>query len=132
MSIRIAALAYADDTVWVGCSKANTESIIATSQEFFCINDIDINGKKSELIVVNPQHDPNNIPSQVEMGKIPTTIISKALHEETRYLGAYFTATMGNKHNERRVRAEISKFIRLINFKKVSNSHVVYLANIVL
>src|SRR5277367_2004352 len=132
MSIRIAALAYADDTVWVGRSKANTESIIATSQEFFCINDIDINGKKSELIVINPQHDPNNIPPQVEMGKTLTTVLSKAPHEETRYLGAHFTATAGNKHNERRVQAEISKFTKLINFKRVSNSHVVYLANVVL
>src|SRR5204862_2262077 len=47
LSARSAASAYMDDTVWIATSKEQAQTIIDTSNGFFDINDIVINGDKS-------------------------------------------------------------------------------------
>ena len=53
LSHRQAVLAYADDTTWIAKSKEELQEIINISNEFYKINDIKINSKKSELIAIN-------------------------------------------------------------------------------
>ena len=48
-----AVLAYADNTTWIARSKDELQKIVDISNEFYEINDIEINSKKSELVVVN-------------------------------------------------------------------------------
>jgi len=46
----VSTLAYADDTTWVAESKTALQKIIQVSNSFFTLNDIEINGAKSEAI----------------------------------------------------------------------------------
>ena len=48
-----AALAYADDMTWIARSKTELQRIVNISREFYKINNIEINSKKSELLVLN-------------------------------------------------------------------------------
>ena len=48
--VMVSALAYADDTTWVAESKTALQKIIQVSNSFFALNDIEINGAKSEAI----------------------------------------------------------------------------------
>ena len=48
-----AVLAYADDTTWIARSKEELQKIINTANEFYTLNNIKINSKKSELLVFN-------------------------------------------------------------------------------
>ncbi|CAB5373723.1 unnamed protein product [Rhizophagus irregularis] len=66
--IRTAASAYADDTQWIAKSKNEARKITLIADEFFDINDIKINGEKSEIIVVNSE-DNNEEERFIEIGK---------------------------------------------------------------
>ena len=66
-----AVLAYADDTTWIAKSKEELQRIINISNKFYEINDIEINSKKSELIVMNSDK------KKVEKEDQPAVIVGK-------------------------------------------------------
>ena len=57
-SITVSSLAYVDDTVWVACSKLQAQRMLDLAMDFFYINDIAINVKKTVLMVINPSSSP--------------------------------------------------------------------------
>ena len=61
-SVPVSALAYVDDTVWLACSQAGAHRMLSVAMEFFELNDIAVNAKKTVLIVLNPTVDPEASP----------------------------------------------------------------------
>ncbi|CAG8797372.1 1252_t:CDS:2, partial [Gigaspora margarita] len=79
----MAVVAYADDTTWVVPNKQVIEKTLSIANEFFYINNIQINVKKSNLIVFNPK-------TKVEERSITfgsDSISDKKPHNITRLLG---------------------------------------------
>uniref|UniRef100_U9U0R0 Reverse transcriptase domain-containing protein n=1 Tax=Rhizophagus irregularis (strain DAOM 181602 / DAOM 197198 / MUCL 43194) TaxID=747089 RepID=U9U0R0_RHIID len=105
--IRTAASAYADDTQWIAKSKNEARKITLIADEFFDINDIKINGEKSEIIVVNPE-DNNEEERFIEIGKNRDKVTANKGSVPIRILGVWFKADKGDKHTEGIVKKEIS------------------------
>ena len=57
-SITVSSLAYVDDTAWLAHSKVQAQRMLDLAMEFFHLNDIAINTKKTVLVVINSSSDP--------------------------------------------------------------------------
>ncbi|CAG8759116.1 15500_t:CDS:2, partial [Rhizophagus irregularis] len=90
---------YADDTQWIAKSKVEATKISLIANEFFDINDIKINGGKSEIIVVNPE-DSNENERFIEIGKNKDKVFANKGSDAIRILGVWFKADKGDKHTE--------------------------------
>ncbi|CAB4429027.1 unnamed protein product [Rhizophagus irregularis] len=53
--LRVPVIAYMDDTSYLDNSGDKIQASINIATQFYHFHDVDINGKKSELIVINPK-----------------------------------------------------------------------------
>ena len=131
-SWRQTAIAYADDTVWLAKSKSEMEKIISIAEEFFKINDIKINGKKSELIVINRRRNTNAPEEDAQIAIAGVAVKAKRKTEATRYLGIWISEKSGKECKTEVARKEIAQLTKAIKKKKMSLGQLVYINNKVL
>ncbi|GBC25678.2 zinc finger BED domain-containing protein RICESLEEPER 2-like [Rhizophagus irregularis DAOM 181602=DAOM 197198] len=129
--IRTTASVYADDTQWIAKSKNEARKITLIADEFFDINDIKINGEKSEIIVVNPE-DNNEEERFIEIGKNRDKVTANKGSVPIRILGVWFKADKGDKHTEGIVKKEISTVLGAIRRKHITHMQAIYIINMVL
>src|SRR6266496_5368050 len=87
-NLTIPAQAYMDDTSFMGRSREDIQASIKIANQFYSIHDIFINGKKCDLIVINP-----SIPKSIQSVIIgQDEILVKATRKEIRYLGIWISA----------------------------------------
>ena len=127
-------MAYADDTTWVAKSKEELSQIIKISDEFYELNDIEINGKKSELLVINPYQTKHQKDKEIsiEVGKNKDIVYAKRGSEAIRHHGVWLSEKGKNKYSAKVIARKITKICKAIKFKRVSVSQLVYLNNNVL
>ena len=127
-------LAYADDTTWVARSKEEMQKIVDISSEFYELNDIEINSKKSELLVLNSNHKNkgSNTCLEIVIGKSKEPVQAKRGKEVIRHLGVWISEKGGKECNEAIIMKEIARMCKAILWKKASVSQLVYLNNSVL
>jgi hypothetical protein len=129
-NLRIAVIAFADDTGWIGSNRQNIMRIIVISNEFFNLNNIKINGKKLELIVFN-----TSVPKEekfVIIRQDQSIVRAVNSRKPVRYLEVYFTVRQDNKHNINIVHQEISSLIHTLKTKHMTTAHIVYINNKIL
>ncbi|EXX56022.1 hypothetical protein RirG_219970 [Rhizophagus irregularis DAOM 197198w] len=79
------------------------QEIVDIANEFYLINDIDINAKKSELIIINPTVEKQE--QNIELGRDRSIV--QATNDEIRYLGVWFS----NKPSRRRWMQRLSTIV---------------------
>src|SRR6266487_4073715 len=133
LSHRQAVLAYADDTTWIAKSKKELQEIINISNEFYEINNIEINSKKSELIAININKKCKGEDQlAIIVGKSQNKVYAKKETDLARHLGVWISSRGKPSLSLNIVRNEVSRMCRAIKWKKASTSQLIYLNNSVL
>src|SRR5260364_386276 len=126
--IRVSVLAYADDTTWIARSKNEIEKIIEMANQFFRINDIEINGKKSKLAVLNMLNTKED--RNVKFGD--AIVKAEENMSEIKFLGVYLYTKKELPIIKKKIRKLISLFAHTLEKKQIMVSQLVYINNQVL
>jgi len=110
-SLRISGLAYADDTVWIARNKHDLEEIMKIAHSFFELNDLQINGSKSELIILNGPRKPEDRVVTVGLGASAARVHAALPNDMVCYLGVYLTEKGGSKHVIKSIKTEIADLL---------------------
>jgi hypothetical protein len=120
-----ATVAFADDTTWIAESKEQMERTIEIAEEFFELNDIQINGKKSKLIILNTKEAKEN--RRIKLGN--EWIYEEDGNKITRFLGIW----LNNKLKETLIKAKAKELVRStvegLRAKKMTIAQVAYINN---
>ncbi|PKC55197.1 hypothetical protein RhiirA1_403076 [Rhizophagus irregularis] len=66
------------------------------------------------------------------MGTNNDLVVAKKPSQESKYLGVYIKSQAGSSHIVKRVKNEIKSMVNLLKYKKITESQVVYVNNVVL
>ena len=119
--------AFADDTIWIGKSRQCLQNIVNLSSSFFVLNDIEINGDKSELLYIGPKKD--NSSMSITMGKDNSTIIPPGNNTPIRYLGCWFKRNKGHTHILNKAITIIKEHSSLLKYKQTTAAQITYINN---
>jgi hypothetical protein len=99
-------LAYMNDTSYLDSSGDKIQTSINIITQFYQFYDIDINGKKSELIVINLKLSRDEL--YITIGRDNSRI--QATDKEIRYLGCYFSSFRSRKRSIKRIKDIIESY----------------------
>ena len=91
--VRQAVVAFADNTTWIASSKEQLKEIIKIAEDFFKINNIQINLSKSKLITINTKSNIKECKVIVDKQEVYTTKEKEAV----RFLGIWIGQKVGKK-----------------------------------
>ena len=124
--VTVSSLAYVDDTVWVAHSKSSAHCMLQLAMEFFQLNDIAINVKKTVLMVVNPSTDPTVDPLMFGAPAIPLVPIPAS--EGTRYLGYHISADGQMRTQKQLISGLVTAFTNQLLLKRVQTCRLYILS----
>ena len=111
-----AVLAYANDTTWITRSKMELQKISNIANEFYKINDIEINSKKSELIVLNSNTKEKKAKDTLTIivGKSYDRVTAKKNSELARYLGVWILSKKNQNDSLSIIKNEVSRMCKIL------------------
>src|SRR3954454_5851353 len=110
-----------------GKEQKPSTKIIDISNEFFLLNDIKINGAKSEILIINPK-----IPEEerfLTMGSENVIVRAVPKKQDVRFLGVWINAEFCKKNNVNRLTEIVNDFVAVTKGKKATITQFKYLYN---
>jgi hypothetical protein len=127
--INVPAKAYMDDTTLITSNQDNMEQSLEIADEFYLLNDIQINHGKAELLLRKEDNDNDNNAVMLEFNNKSITIIPKKSSESMRILGVYFNINNKRQFLLNFIRKIIIDFTNLIRNKDISEKIIKYAWN---
>ena len=125
-SWRQAVLAYADDTTWIAKDKAQMEKIIHIAEEFFQLNDIQINSSKSKLVIFN-----SSLNKTLRVLKFGGEEIKEENENQiSRFLGVWINSQLKDAYIKAKAKGIVRGTVLNLAPKKLTLSQLSYLNNI--
>jgi hypothetical protein len=129
LNLKVGALVYMDDSTWIGSSETDLRKSLEIAEEFFELNDIQINTKKTKLITINKSKRWKSIGITHFVGE---KIIAEDPKDAIRLLGIWISEAKGKKHQKMKIKQLIGDGARLIRRKLITQEIARYLINQVL
>src|SRR5215216_5268803 len=117
-SIKIATLAYMDDTLWIAKSQEDLSQILNIADKFYKLNFIKVNWDKSVLLI---NHKKNDRPFSCLINDKPTHITPLSHKESTRYLGVWISLFRNKTYTYKMLSNEIKCAITVMLKKKLTD-----------
>src|SRR5271154_2790399 len=127
----IASQAYMDDTTWISNSKEHLESILTIADDFYTLNNIKVNKKKSVLFVYgNKEYDKINAP-EVNLYFGNNHILIKPVHKSISItiLGVWFNMNFSKSFVFNQAKEIIKKACKLMRYKHLTEHQALYIFN---
>src|SRR5438552_6734263 len=121
----IATSAFMDDTTWLASCQEELQQIIKTAEEFYTINDIQINSKKSALLIINGTEQDRQSGIILHGEKI----FGEAPDSPVRILGIWHSAKGNKKHQIDFIKQKINHTNNLIKTKFITDKQARYIIN---
>src|SRR5437868_10655489 len=120
--------------IWIARPEKELKKIIDISNEFYELNDIEINSKKSELLVLNRKENDTERGStpRIKVGEKKEIVQVKKVKEAIRHLGVWISEKGSKECNETVITREVARMCKVLVWKKASVSQLVYLNNSIL
>jgi hypothetical protein len=115
-----------DDTTWINHKQQQLESILTVADDFYTLNNIQVNKTKSVLIT-NAIKDGS--PVTLQFGTDSIVIKPCKPNESTRVLGVWINIKLKHQFVKAQVKDEITKACRLMKFKRLTDQHLLYIFN---
>ncbi|CAG8853881.1 3991_t:CDS:1, partial [Gigaspora margarita] len=100
-----AVLAFADDMTWLASNKSQLEQILQIAEDFYKMNDIQINNKKSKLMIINPSVSKESRKIKIGGDWLYEEKNSKVI----RFLGIW----VDNRLNEKQIKEKAKSLVRV-------------------
>ena len=126
----VAALAFVDDTTWVADGKDSAQYILDVATEFFDLNGIEINGKKTKVIAINNKRSKED--SALQFGTPPEAIYPVGKKEAVRTLGVWVNAAGSPKPTTDLIENEADTICTILRRKAITDKQAGYIVNSVL
>jgi Reverse transcriptase (RNA-dependent DNA polymerase) len=130
LKTRVAALAYMDDTTWVGRSQEDLQHILDTAEHYYTANDSRINASKSKLLVFNAPEDERQ--NGVWTGTDRKQILPVQPTEPIRFLGVYFSQKKQLQTTTDIIKGEIDQVVNVLKRKNNTDIQAYYILNMIL
>ena len=118
-------VAFADDTTWIADSKEQMEQMIEIAEDFFKLNDIQINGKKSKLVIVNPSITKED--RKINLGN--EWVQAEGKSKTTRFLGIWLSNKLCESQTKTRAKELVRATAKTLSTKKMTGAQVAYINN---
>src|SRR5579859_3393157 len=129
-SVEISNLTYMDDTTWVSSNKQKMLYQLEIADSFNKFNGIQINKRKSELIVINGNKV--EVENGIKYGKDNEIVLPCTKNKSVRFLGVYIAEKNNRNFIKNLIKKEINQIYHLVNKKKLTPEQIVYIVNAVL
>ncbi|CAJ0827291.1 5476_t:CDS:2, partial [Entrophospora sp. SA101] len=127
ISAEISTLAYMDDTTWITTSKENLEKILEIADDFYNLNNIQINKNKSVLLTSQTDQEQNIINLKFGNSTINIKPISKS--ESVRFLGVWINLNNRKNFVKNQIINEINKSCNMMSRKPLTDKQLIYIFN---
>src|SRR5260363_181993 len=122
---RQSVVAFVDDTTWIASSKEQMERTIQIAEEFFRLNDIRINAKKSKLIICNTKKEKKE--RCIALGG--KTVKEEGDSKVTRFLGIWLNCKLKESLVRAKAKEVIKATVQQLGKKRITLSQIAYINN---